>query len=70
VNGDIVVTLTAPDANGRSDGCTTVNDVALLRELVAHPEAFYVNVHTASFPSGAVRGQLAPARSVAVSDPS
>lgn len=30
----------------------------LLNEIVANPAGFYVNVHTAEFPTGAIRGQL------------
>lgn len=55
--GPPVVTLTTPDANGRSQGCTAV-DQALARELVMRAHTFYVNVHTASHPAGAIRGQL------------
>ncbi|WP_165357313.1 CHRD domain-containing protein [Sphingosinicella sp. CPCC 101087] len=55
--GPPVVTLTTPDANGRSEGCTVV-DQPLARELVMRSHDFYVNVHTASHPAGAVRGQL------------
>jgi hypothetical protein len=29
-------------------------------DVLAHPGDYYVNVHTADFPGGAVRGQLAP----------
>jgi D-alanyl-D-alanine carboxypeptidase len=60
VNGDIVVPLPPPGDDGRSQGCTDVGP-ALLRELAAMPAGFYVNVHTAAFPAGAVRGQLQPA---------
>jgi len=35
-------------------------DAGTAAQLIAHPENFYVNVHTTQFPGGAVRGQLAP----------
>lgn len=54
--GPVVVPLEAP-ADGSSEGCATV-DRALAREIIRDPSAFYVNVHNATFPPGAVRGQL------------
>lgn len=58
VNGPIVVALRAPsDGNGSSIGCVAV-DGDLLKEIMQHPENFYVNVHTTEYPGGAVRGQL------------
>ena len=42
-------------------GCTPTTqpvDRALLREILQHPERFYVNIHTADFTAGAIRGQL------------
>ncbi|MFC7310771.1 CHRD domain-containing protein [Streptomyces monticola] len=39
-------------------GTVTVTDQALLRQLSSAPNGFYVNLHTAEFPGGAVRGQL------------
>jgi hypothetical protein len=59
VRGAIVVGLTAPNAAGTSRGCTSGLDADLLREILQSPEAFYVNVHNAPYPAGAVRGQLA-----------
>jgi hypothetical protein len=61
VNGAIVVPLTAPGADGRSSGCVDDVDPALLDRITADPAGFYVNVHSTSFPNGAVRGQLQPA---------
>lgn len=57
VAGPVVVTLSAPNAEGISRGCTTV-DHELHMNLYMHPEQYYVNVHNADFPGGAVRGQL------------
>ena len=55
--GPPVVTFTTPDANGRSQGCATV-DRELVREMSMAAQNFYVNVHTPSHPQGAIRGQL------------
>ncbi len=58
VAGDVVVPLTAPDANGTANGSAAV-DAALMQRMMDNPAGFYVNVHTTDFPGGAVRGQLA-----------
>jgi hypothetical protein len=58
VRGGIVVTLGAPGNSGRSTGCASNVDPAVLSEILTTPESFYVNVHTTDFPAGAVRGQL------------
>jgi hypothetical protein len=34
-------------------------DRDVVRDVLAHPDQYYVNVHTASFPGGAVSGTLA-----------
>jgi hypothetical protein len=39
-------------------GCVR-GDKAVVRDVIAHPDQYYVNVHTASFPAGAVSGTLA-----------
>ena len=55
VAGGIVVPLYA----GKEDrkGCVKVT-TTLAREIAKSPSAFYVNVHNATYPGGAVRGQL------------
>jgi hypothetical protein len=39
--------------------CLTGLDKNLLKAILRNPENYYVNVHNAPFPNGAVRGQLA-----------
>lgn len=56
VAGGVVVAL-APPATGMSEGCAPLAADALA-DIVAHPADYYVNVHTAAFPKGAMRGQL------------
>jgi len=56
-SGPVVVPLTTPSAAGSSSGCATVVRT-LVAAILADPASYYVNVHTAEFPAGAVRGQL------------
>jgi len=55
--GPVAVPLTTPDATGRSQGCATV-DPELAREIAYRAHGFYLNVHDADHPNGAIRGQL------------
>lgn len=54
--GAIVVPLTTP-TTGTSSGCATV-EKSLLQQIVRNPGAYYVNVHTSTFPNGQVQGTL------------
>ena len=56
-NGPIVVPLNPPNASGVSSGCAEVSRELALA-IIQDPEAYYVNVHTDDFQSGAIRGQL------------
>ncbi len=55
--GPVVITL-APPTGGQSAACASVSK-ALVKEIRQNPENYYVNVHNAEFPAGALRGQLA-----------
>jgi hypothetical protein len=56
VAGPVVVTL-SPPVGGSSSGCASV-DAALIQSIRQNPAMFYVNIHNADYPSGALRGQL------------
>ena len=45
--------------DGSTEGCTSGQDAAALQAIIDGPAGYYVNVHNADFPGGAVRGQLA-----------
>jgi len=54
--GPVVVPLGAP-TDGDSSGCVDITR-ELAQAIIKDPDAYYVNVHNADFPAGAVRGQL------------
>jgi hypothetical protein len=56
VAGPVVVGL-QPPTSGFSSACVAVSRELIL-EIIKNPSAYYVNVHNALFPAGAVRGQL------------
>lgn len=57
VAGPVVITLPTPDAMGYANGCVTA-DMNMLKAIQQNPSDYYVNVHNASYPNGALRGQL------------
>jgi hypothetical protein len=54
--GPVVVPL-APFTGNSTSGCASVTR-ELAMDLIHHPENYYLNVHNAEFPPGALRDQL------------
>jgi hypothetical protein len=63
LNGPLATQIAVPLAlptpfTGSATGCATVLR-ALVKQILVHPENFYVNVHTATYTGGAISGTLA-----------
>ena len=62
--GPVKVTLFEEDppltSPGTYEGCVKNVKRKLIRKTRANPENYYVNVHNAEYPDGAIRGQLEP----------
>jgi hypothetical protein len=44
--------------SAKTKGCVTTTK-AIAKDLAANPKSYYANIHTAAFPAGAIRAQLA-----------
>ena len=55
-SGPVKVAFDAPKA-GSAKGCKTA-DAAVVKDMMANPANYYVNVHNPAHKDGAVRGQL------------
>ena len=56
VPGPVVIPMMPMTATGGAD-CATVAR-SLILDILVHPSDYYFNVHTATYPAGALRGQL------------
>lgn len=64
-NGPVVANLAAP-GDGNAADCLTegeagkfpTGEAGIVQRILENPRDFYVNVHNADYPGGAIRGQL------------
>ena len=63
VSGGVLVPLDVDGFDGTTEGCTSDVAAADIQMVLDDPAGFYVNLHTADFPAGAIRGQLEAASS-------
>ncbi|HVQ22002.1 MAG TPA: CHRD domain-containing protein [Candidatus Saccharimonadia bacterium] len=56
VPGPVVIPMLPTSATGGA-GCATVAR-SLIIDILVHPSDYYFNVHNATYPAGALRGQL------------
>ena len=57
VAGPVVVGLPTPDGTGIAKGCVELSRDKIL-DIMHNADEYYVNVHNAEYPAGALRGQL------------
>ena len=58
VSGGVLVPLDVDGFEDATEGCTSDVAAADIEMVLDNPAGFYVNLHTADFPAGAIRGQL------------
>jgi hypothetical protein len=58
VSGPVFIPLDVDGFDGTTEGCTSDVAAADIQMVLDDPAGFYVNLHTADFPAGAIRGQL------------
>lgn len=63
-NGAVIIPFNSPFTNGAATGVTTGVAASLINEILTNnPQNYYVNIHNADFPGGAIRGPLIAAPS-------